>query len=153
MLARKKQTTMDQFTTRGSCEICGERDALPQRSLCGHCSDNRMGSLITLTERLKTLVSILDHPHFKCPAKQSHLFQCRRRLRVRSSRRSVAIVPSARSPRISLCADRWLAARAVSHWIVWSSTRGIVVVVIVVVCKFSHYIVVQRCIHAAGVVW
>lgn len=47
---KNKQTSMDQFTMQGSCEICSE-DALPQKTLCGKCSADQQMSLRVIMSR------------------------------------------------------------------------------------------------------
>lgn len=51
---RNKQTSMDQFTTQGICEIC-TNDALPLKTLCTHCTTTPHTTLRTLTTTLHTL--------------------------------------------------------------------------------------------------
>ena len=53
-----KQTSMDQFTMQGSCVVCEEADALPQRTLCSICSgasssESGARSFVTLQQRLR----------------------------------------------------------------------------------------------------
>ena len=51
---KSKQTSMDQFTTKGTCEIC-TNDAIPQKTLCPYCSSNYFNSYVLLRNRLNSV--------------------------------------------------------------------------------------------------
>lgn len=48
---RHKQTSMDQYTTQGTCEICSN-DALPMKTLCHVCTTTPLTTLTTLFNKL-----------------------------------------------------------------------------------------------------
>eukprot|EP01032_Pedospumella_encystans_P008332 gene8332-9904_t len=48
---RHKQTSMDQYTTQGTCEIC-TNDALPMKTLCHICTTSPLTTLTTLFNKL-----------------------------------------------------------------------------------------------------
>ena len=48
---RHKQTSMDQYTTQGTCEIC-THDALPMKTLCHTCTTSPLTTLTTLFNKL-----------------------------------------------------------------------------------------------------
>ena len=50
-----KQTSMDQFTMQGTCEVCGAADARPLRSLCTNCSSDPQQALTVLMLRLQVV--------------------------------------------------------------------------------------------------
>ena len=47
-----KQQTMDQFTTQSFCEVCKTNDTEPNKTTCKSCTENKLESLIILTNRL-----------------------------------------------------------------------------------------------------
>lgn len=49
---KKAQTSMDQYTIQGVCEVCG-RDAVPMRVLCRPCLEQRSTTLTVLQYRLR----------------------------------------------------------------------------------------------------
>jgi hypothetical protein len=70
--SKHKQTSMDQFTQQGSCEIC-QQDALPQRTLCERCSADPAMALCTIMGRMqlvaqkeRTLTKVCENCA-KCP--------------------------------------------------------------------------------------
>jgi DNA polymerase zeta len=50
--SKHKQTSMDQFTKQGSCEIC-QQDAQPQRTLCASCAEDPQMALCVVMGRMK----------------------------------------------------------------------------------------------------
>ena len=48
---RHKQTSMDQYTTQGTCDIC-TNDALPMKTLCQTCTISPLTTLTTLFNKL-----------------------------------------------------------------------------------------------------
>jgi DNA polymerase zeta len=46
-----KQQSMDRYTIKGLCEVCGA-DAEPNKSLCANCLDNPSNALIVILQRL-----------------------------------------------------------------------------------------------------
>lgn len=49
---KKAQTSMDQYTIQGVCEVCG-RDAVPMRMLCRPCLEQQSTTLTVLLYRLR----------------------------------------------------------------------------------------------------